>query len=423
MTDFSMNIVEEVLLSNMTDTREFKEYCSNLDKLSSLIPDEFFIEEVVTPKSKISKKASGIAKNTIDTTKTATGVYGMATDVGGAYYKSVWSLTFACLKLMMKVISYFIFKLIEIPEMLVKLINAIGEIPASIKNKIKGNIKLFITVNDIDTLYNNNVVKMLDDYIGDMNRLSVGEVWSTFFHPRIIKGKDENNTKVEIKENDMKIIRDMNKIYKQLKLVKFSETLINMSKGSNVNIYFSKEVSIKFTDLRGNHHEYSYLEALMQLMKDLNERSDTIKRLQADITSKYTEGEANLSYSRLGPLAQKNISTTIQEISMVINTIGNIVKCVMTDISTIDKSIKLMIKKKRINSSDTINPGESIETIKQNQKDSDMINKLINTPKVNELITKHKWSFDSATISEDDDHIYLHGKDKDGKDVKVSFDK
>lgn len=69
----SMNLVDpigELMMSRLTTTIEFHEFCSTIDTFDQMWKDEneLFIEKAIDPKSKFLKDKGKIVKNTVDTT-------------------------------------------------------------------------------------------------------------------------------------------------------------------------------------------------------------------------------------------------------------------------------------------------------------------------------------------------------------------
>ena len=239
----SIDLVDDIIASTLTDTIQFKEYCENLDELGSIIDPEFYLEAVEHKKTGIKRELGKVTKNTIDTTRKMGSIYNDITDAGGGLIKGGVDVLGASIRLIVKIIKFFTDKIIKIPKMIVKVIDKIGQIPSDIKNKIKGNIKLYITINDIQDLYGQSLMNQLKTFISYASALSQGELWGTFFNPRKV-----SNGLLNINMNDKKNIKDMQKIYNYIANLNFTESIINMSSMDVVNAYFGDSKSVKFID-------------------------------------------------------------------------------------------------------------------------------------------------------------------------------
>lgn len=333
MTDlFDLKIIDRPL-DDMFYGKAYTEFCEELYLLEDATPSEQAMwEAVVDSDVEKQKNKSQIVRNTIDTTKSVGRAYGDITDFEGGLIKTSFDLVMKVVHLGTKTLAYVGKAISVIPKSLLSLIDKIGAIPSDVKNKIKGNIKLYITVNDLDMLYNKSMVKKLDDFLVTLQLLTKGEMWGTMFHREVKADKT-------VGENDMKICARLNSIYKTIENVQFTQTVINMSDERTVGIYFGPDKVINFTDLRGQRHNSTYYEALIQLMDDLNLRKDVLNKLQTDFGAKFSRAEGNQSYAKLSGRDQKQLAITMQQIGKVVTIVGNIVKYVSADIKTMNSAI------------------------------------------------------------------------------------
>lgn len=343
---FDLNVVDEVM-ALAVGTDEFREFCDNLDMLDALYADDPFTEAVKDPSVERKKTGGKILKNTVKTTKDVASVYGSVTDAGGAILKTAWDIFFGALKLIIKIIAFVLNKIAIISKAIASVASKVAAIPGDIRNKIRGNIKLYITYDDVETLYNQSLLRNLDEFIVLAEQLSTGSTWSTFFNRRKIRDDDGNGHEFTINANDVGICKKMRGLYSHVKSIEFEETVVEMSKDEVRKIYFSGEKSLTFTDLRGNQHQGTYYDALSQLLTDLQKRSKGLGAIQKLLGQKYDESMMNKQFVSLPKPAQNLITETIQMVSKIVNIVGNIIKYVTQDLNTIQKSAEKILASKK----------------------------------------------------------------------------
>lgn len=298
----------------------------------------------------MANKTGAIIKNTIKTTKDVASAYGNVTDGGGAIISSFWNMGMGLISLVSKIIKFILTQLAKIPNMIAQMFRLIENIPTEIKNKIRGNIKLYVTADSIIMFYN-NIFPNISRFLSLSKDLSDGDTWTTFFN--VIKG---NNIKEDIKrllftKKDTTICKDMKKTVSRLYNFDIVPTTIEMTNIDIVNIYFGTNEVIEFTDLHGTHHRSSYFDALAQLMKDLNNGKVIIERLYRDLGVKYKNAEIKQALSKIDINTQEKIGETIQYVSVVVNIIGKMLSCVIKDMNTIKGSYNSINKKMNVKNS------------------------------------------------------------------------
>lgn len=345
MFEEKIDIVPDLIATNIIRSKEFKEFGENLDELCIIIDPELYMEAVVDRNNTLKNTARAIKRNTINSTRQVTSIYGDITDAGGGVIKSTWDLIMNCVHLCSKTLIFTLNKIEILPRLITNTVIKISNIPDDIKNKIKGNIKLYITVDDIYALYNQNIFRLLDQFLADSDIIIKGDTWGTFLHRR----NDKNGTNIlQRGSNDISIMKKMQKVYSKLKLIEFSQTTIEMSNTNNLSIYFGDNKSVKFVDLSGKKHECTYYEALEQLLKDLQSEKSRLEHLQGEIGNKYDESRMNQNFGSLPPDAQKRITDTIVMISKVISIIGNIIRYVTKDINELSTAADKILKSRKI---------------------------------------------------------------------------
>lgn len=337
------NIMDE-LITIEPDMKEFKEFCTDLDKLSLIVNPELYLEAMVDNNigffDKISKSINKVS-DTKKTTKETLKAYGDVTDAGGYLIKSVWDASLSAIKLAIRILKFITINLAKIPTMIVNVFKMVGQIPQEVRNKIRGNIKLYVTATDIGN-FHNKILPLISEFLSDAKTMSEGEVWGTFFNRRSVKGI------INLSENDMALSKKMKSSYNKLKLIDFQETLIEMKNHNIINIYFGGSKSIRFTDSKGNKQETSYYEALLQLFKILQTEEKFLKDIQTAMGEKFDKSQMNQSISKLSESAQKHITESIQMISKIINIIGNLLRYVMKDMKTLRDTSEKILRKRNV---------------------------------------------------------------------------
>ena len=317
------------------NSTEYQEFSEALDRIKAMTGgNDFYLEEVDDAGSRMRKGRVMLKANTVDTTKNMVYAYDNLTTAGATLINGVWNIVMDSITLMSKVISFVVKKVSVIPGTIIKVGDQVSRIPGDTLTKIRGDITLHITANDIEMLYNSALMQRLDTYVSLATELSKGDVWKTMFNFSHIKTQGL----IHLKDNDMKRCRQMESIYTQLKAMNFKPTRIDMSDANQRAIYFGGNQSIKFTDLHGKQHTTSYYNALRQLCFDVQARQKDLEALNASLGEKYTRTQMNSAFSHVGKTSQDRIISTLRMTTHIVGLIGNIVRSIMTDIVTIEKA-------------------------------------------------------------------------------------
>lgn len=325
-----------------TSSHAFKEFCSDLDELGLITDCELYAEKVKSVDQSLRRFGKDVRRNTVSTTLDVGKAYGNIVDSNASVIKSIWDLMMRALHLSVRAISFVLRKISYIPYAIIRLGDKIADIPSDVRNKIRGNIKLYITVADIHSLYNNQLLVKLETLLGLATRLSTGDMWGTFISRR------DSNRKIIFGENDMKTCKEMLKIYDQIKMLEFTPSTIEMKDEATVNVYFGTAQAVEFTDLHGKKHKSTYYEALTVLLNDIDKQKKNMETIQKSIGEKYTQTQANTNFSKLHYTQQTLIRDTINMMSKSISVVGNIIRYVNTDIETINNATDALLKKQGI---------------------------------------------------------------------------
>lgn len=326
-------------------SKSFDEFCETLDELMKLSDDELYIEAVDDPRVKSGKGAKKIVRRTIETTKDVAGAYGDITDANGNLLKATWDLVMKTVKLCIKAISWILNKISLIPKFILSVMNKIGRVPDSVRAKVRGDIRLYITVDDIGMLYNKGLLVYLEQFFSQLGLLTKGDMWGTVFRRRGNKGSTHSPL---MGKNDVKIINTMTGIYHNISRISFTPTLIKMNDQRTIDMYFGTGKNISYKDLKGREYSCNYLEALNQLIAVVQSKQEILKSLQQDLTTKFDRTRENQEFGELHPSDQKRIMDAMRMVSNVITTMGNISRYVMEDVKTINTATETLIKKGKL---------------------------------------------------------------------------
>lgn len=344
--DLSINVVEDVLMRTLTSTIEFDKFCENLDDIGSLLDDSLYLEDVENLGPKGRRTRQKIAKNTIDTTKGAVKLYDDVTDIGGIGIKSGWDLMMKLVSLAVSILNFIVKNIVRIPQLIIRLIDMIQSIPENVRDLIRGNIKLYITVNDIELLYNQGLYGSIDAFINQCEILSRGAMWTKLMQKIGNVVRPGEWGKAESFSNDMNTCKEMKKLYNKFRAVNFKQVTIDMNNPNMVDLYFGNK-KIEIHDLHGKTRQFTYYEALEQLVTDINNRKNTLLKLQTDLGEKFAKSQDNQTFATLSPRSRQTVIDTIQMVSKVAEIIGNMTKCIMSDITTIQKTTEQILKRQK----------------------------------------------------------------------------
>jgi hypothetical protein len=340
---YEITAVDDVLVENMFNDKEFFEFSHLISELTSLTANSIYLEDVKDSTPDLRKFGSEVKKNTWDTTKDIGHAYGNIVGANANLIKATWDIIMRAINLISRALAYIINKITNIPKFILKTADRAAAIPGEVKAKIKGNITLYIRANDIEVLYNNLLMQRLTEYITLASELSKGEFWSTITKKRI--GENGKKGHLVFGTNDMKLCKKMDKVYEHLQNTEFNPTIIEIKEKSIVDIYFGDSKSIKFTDNYGKKHECTYYEALTIMIGDLEGKKKELQDVHVAVGEKLRKTEANQNYNDLDNPSKYRLNTTISQISKVVSIIGNFVKYIIADLNTINSSVDKILSK------------------------------------------------------------------------------
>ena len=314
-----------------------------LDRLNECISEEFIFEAMQDNKKSLSERLSPSAplKKTRDSTKRLGKAFGDLTTAGGTVYKTIWDVIMNVIALATKVIKYIAAQIAKVPNAIIDTAKTVLGIPVEIRSKVRGDIKLNITIGDLSAV-NTTLIPALDEFIIAAENMSRGDVWGSMFNRR--RNGNEGIVNFIFGENDMKYYKDMKKQYERFKLIRFSKSKVVFSDPNIVNIYFGGEKAIEYKDHSGKVVKGNYYDALANIFRDFIDHKTYLSKVQRDFDQKLDRSQMNESFAKLSEDKRNIIAESIQMMAKVINIIGNLMKYAMEDMNTIRHAADQILK-------------------------------------------------------------------------------
>lgn len=333
MDEFALDCTDDYM------NESFFEFCYAVDAITAYQEStELYIEAIDDPSIAKKHRLGKDLQATADTTRKTVQLADTVIDAKASVYSAAVNLVFKVFGYAAKIFQFMAGKVTDLINGATRLASEIGRIPERVRATIRGDIKLYITVADIQLIYNQSLISKLDSAISELDLLTSGDTWGYMFHPNKIQ-----NGIVKLKSNDIKHANNIKADAFVLHNTKFHESVVRLDIPENRRIYFSNDKIIKFTDLHGKQHEDSYTGALKQLLADLTYRKESIKNLEQKFGEKLNRTEVNQSWANMGPTLQGQIKEVLQSTSTILGAIGNMYKYIGVDMKTIESSVKKVL--------------------------------------------------------------------------------
>jgi hypothetical protein len=323
---FNLNIFENADIDDMALSVNYIEFSGYVESLDNLLNSSIFAEAAVGQHQGIKK---GL-QNTVKTTKDTVGVYDDATDAGGSIMNGTFQLMVNSLALVTKILKFVLVNISKIPLALADAIKYLTQLPEKTIAKVRGDIQLYVTVDDLSLLKNKIMGNLGDFIVLATSFTETGDYKTGSIIPFIRIA------------NDFKTYDAMNKIYKKIANVKFEKSTIRMNNKQVIDTYLSPKSE--------------YYKALADVLKFLTDKKPELEKLATASSNKFDANQIKGVVSNLSPENQLKAKNATQMVSKVISIIGNLIKYITTDISTINKTIATLIKsnKKKLVDKDTV---------------------------------------------------------------------
>jgi hypothetical protein len=337
MRDLYLEDINNMEINLYSQSIEYKEFIEALDILENTYKDS---DEIVLEAVKNQKHKNSVFWNTIGSTAktidTTADIYGNLTDTGASIYRGEFNLIASLAKLVARIVGWAVDKIFSLIDVLAKLINAITDLPETIKTKITGNIQLYITAGDLQGLFNQGLVDQIINYIAAASQFVKGEYWKSFFA--------NGNILEAFNRSDGHYYKQMENIYKYLHNLSFTKTTIYMDDKHNVDIYFRNSKSISYI-YHGQSVRCSYYQALKNLLSILGEKKPELINIKDQCVLKVDQSKCKGTYASARVDHRGKLDKSVEMISNVIKIVGQIMKYVNADIKTIHDSLKAVNKK------------------------------------------------------------------------------
>lgn len=360
LPDFELG-TELISESLSLQSDSFHEFVEAINDIYHIDDSEMYLEKVVDRNLTLKQSAGQVIGNTVSTTRNVAGAAGNIIDANANVIKTGWDIIMRAIQLASRIIHFISNKIADIPKMIGFLWRKISRIPPNIKNKISGNLTLYISAAEIEQLYNTNLFARVDQYVTLAESLAKGDMWGTMLSRR---GKDG---KTILGDNDIKICRKMDVIYHELKNVEFHQSTINMKAEGNVDLYFGDAKSIKFKDLSRKQFECTYYEAISKLVEDMKGAQAKLEIIDQKLGAKYDRTKANQAFGNLNIHQQRIVTSMLQHTAKIIAIIGSLMKCVMADMKEIETAVANITKYQKIKTDNS--------AVKAAQKEADAAQK------------------------------------------------
>lgn len=332
--DIGLDILESTLNSNI-----FTDFCEDVDELNDITMHELYVEKVIDHNQSFKGRAKDSLASGGKFAASTAGTYFNIVDAGGNLLKNTWDLIMRAINLMSRIVKFITNKIADIPRIIGRAASKVSRIGPNLRDKIQGNISIFVPAEDIEMLYKGGLFNHVSDFLTLAETLSRGNFWGTMLLWN--RRKDE---KAIFPVNDRKICRQMDAIYFKIKMVNFKQSTIEINKGANRDLYFGDSKSVSFKDLSGKQHQCTYYDALQIIIKDIGSQQDKLKVIDEALTKKLDLTKGNQAFSKLDFVTRGVVTDTIGMVSKTIAILGNLTKAIISDMRIIEENTNKILR-------------------------------------------------------------------------------
>lgn len=342
---FDLEIFHEDI-NSIISMKEYKLFDEALGEIDDLFPEELILtEEVIDNNGSLRKRVKKSFNTTQKVTHSTVKIGTSAAKLSGAVIKTEWTIFARCCRLCANVVNFISKGFEKLPKAINFAMDKLEAMPQAAVGKIRGDITLCIQAHDFQNLYASGLIGKLKQYVTILSTVSEGEAWNNIFHFFQIssrKTSDENSggknlMNIIFGQNDMKLIKKLSDVADKIDTIELKPVVINVHDKNNIEIYFSKNKNVKFVDDHGKQHEFTYLEAMGFLLKDLENSSEEIKKMQGKFGNKLDATTTNSSFARLNRHDQQAIEGVLKESAEVLGKLGRIMNAIVKDIKSINE--------------------------------------------------------------------------------------
>lgn len=343
MMDFMLNL--ELSIIDMDDT--YDKFCESLDELNLLYEQEDFYIEAIEDENKTFmdriKGVKGPLHDTRKSTKDVLKAYNDVTTSSGNLMKTLWNIMMKGFHLAVKVLVYIINTVAKIPDFINNLLKNIISIPEEVRRKIRGDIKLYIPLQDLE-LFQKKIFPHIIRFSNAANEIRKGNMFGTFFNRR--NQGDSGIKKILFTENDIKYARIMLDAFNKMKNIRFSKTNIEINNPAIMKLYFGGENSYEYVNREGKKVKGNYYSALIDIFEHIREYDFLFKELKEDLSMKFDETITNRKIEGLSDNNKNLIKDTMEIMVKFINMMGNLIRYIVADMKTLDGCVNKILNKK-----------------------------------------------------------------------------
>lgn len=312
--------------------KDLDEYNEAIAFLNAINNTDMILEAVEDKDVGFRRRVSNAVINTKDTMKMTGDIYGAAVDVTATKYELTTKFAGKLATLISKAAMYAVDMLNRSIKRAEKLITRLSSIPDEIMGKVGGDLNLYITVRDLQALYDQSVIVKLDSILAQLAPLTEGSDWSTVgiigsLCNKVLNGK--------LLKDDIKRLSKIHSMVNNFENIKFTPTRIDMKDKANIDLYLSSTTTVSFKGLDGTSFEGTYMQGIIKLLDDINARQDTLKKLENALGSKYKNTLENSNFEKLSVQQQRIVVEGIRDISKAVALVAEISKYVSADITTL----------------------------------------------------------------------------------------
>ena len=315
---------------------ELKEYDEAIAFIKCINDTSLFVEAVEDKDVSFKKRSANAIHNTRETMRMTGDIYNAAVDVKATQYKVTTTLIGKLASAIAHAIMGALDMATEAIKRSRKLIERSFEIPDKIKGKLSGNLTIYITCKDLQALYTQSVIVKLDRILATLTPLTESDDWNTIGLFGSIVNKLANG---KFLKDDMKRFDTIHKLVANFENIRFTPTTINLKDSSNIDLYLSSNSKIAFKGLDGTSFEGSYVQGISKLLDDINTRSDTLKKLENVLGTKYKNTLENSNFEKLSSTQQNIVINGIQDVSKAVSLVAEITKYVSHDLAEVSKAV------------------------------------------------------------------------------------
>ena len=416
-----ISLLDEPIDPESNIMSNFQEFCEDLDIMRSYINTDFYLEDV-----KLDPNKKGVKRRVGDVVNTATAplkdgaqVYGNVTDAGGEVIRKTYDASFSIINLATKIIRWILKYLAKIPAFIAKVFKSIARIPDAIIDKIRGDISLYVTAEDLPLFYQ-RIFPQIDTFIMASKEMASGFSWSNMK----LKDPSRRNANADvgyhlIKPNNYK---KMELAHRSISKIKVEKRTINMRDKDTVKTYFGNKQSISFPDVEGQVRNYNYLGALIALTQNMQSWNEPLEEVRRMLADKFNSAGGRESFTKLSKGEMEDVHESMQMVAEVIRIVGDFIKYIIKDTNTIKGNVE---KIKRKMGQATV---EEIEDANLIISGDYITQKVVDQPPQGDTypVNKLPWRFPKTYVKHINniiDKIKKDHKDVDLNSLKVSYDK